>query len=156
MMIQEVVYLKSPILSILYLALVGIVYLVYRIAKYRYQQVEKSVRKDIQNFKSKSNRIQIDYADLEIYSNSWLQEVEVGSGTNSRNEYVQVNANTIKLKKQINNIPFNIECGINMETDILKMKLALKHKIDLYYNPYNPSENYLDLDFLETTTHNSK
>ena len=152
MMIQEVVYLKTPVLSILHLALLGIAYLVYRIAKYRYQQVEKTVKKDIQDFKSKSNRIQIDYTDLEIYSNSWLQEVEVGSGTNSRNEHVQINANTIKLKKQINNIPFNIEIDINMETDILKMKLAIKHKIDLYYNPYDPNENYLDLDFLETTT----
>lgn len=93
-------------------------------------------------------KIIVKYDELEIKTRSWKQEIVVGSGTKSRNEYVDVNQNYIYLKKTHRGHYFEEEFIIDMNPDILRMKLAYRNEIDLYFNPSNLSDFFLDLEFL--------
>lgn len=93
-------------------------------------------------------RITVMYDELDIKVRSWQQEVVVGSGVNSRNEYVQVNNNHIYLKKHHGPLYFEQEIIIDMAPEILRMKLALQTELSLYYNPKDPTDYFLDLEFL--------
>lgn len=88
------------------------------------------------------------YDELEIKTRSWNQEIEVGSGTNSRNEYVDVNNNHIYFKKLHRGHSFEQEIIIDMDPQILRMKLALKNELYLYFNPNNLDDYFLDIEFL--------
>ena len=93
-------------------------------------------------------RIPIMYDELEVKSNSWKQEIEVGSGTQSRNEYVDIHVNVITLSKTYRGHRFDQQYKINMEPEILRMKLALQNELSFYYNPNNFNECCLDFEFL--------
>lgn len=105
----------------------------------------KSIR---DNFKKNGEKVVVMYDELEIKTRSWNQEIEVGSGTNSRNEYVDVNNNYIYLKKLHRGHCFEQEIIIDMDPQILRMKLALKNELYLYYNPNDLEDYFLDIEFL--------
>ena len=105
----------------------------------------KSIR---DNFKKNGEKVIVMYDELEIKTRSWNQEIEVGSGTNSRNEYVDVNNNHIYLKKLHRGHCFEQEIIIDMDPQILRMKLALKNELYLYYNPNDLEDYFLDIEFL--------
>ncbi|WP_286967702.1 hypothetical protein [Flavobacterium sp. UBA4854] len=93
-------------------------------------------------------RIPVSYNELEIKTNCWVQEVEVGTGRNSHNEYIDVNLNVIIFKITFDNIHFREEYRIDMEPQILKMKLAMQKELSFYYDPNNVKDNFLDFEFL--------
>ena len=93
-------------------------------------------------------RIPVQYDEFEIKTNCWKQEVVVGSGTQSRNEYVDVNQNVIILDKSIGANNFTIEIMVDMVPELLRMKIAIQKELSLYYNPNNPDEVFLDVEFL--------
>ncbi len=105
----------------------------------------KSIR---DNLKKNGEKVVVMYDELEIKTRSWNQEIEVGSGTNSRNEYVDVNNNHIYLKKLHRGHSFEQEIIIDMDPQILRMKLALKNELYLYFNPNNLDDYFLDIEFL--------
>ena len=98
--------------------------------------------------KKNGEKVVVMYDELEIKTRSWNQEIEVGSGTNSRNEYVDVNNNHIYLKKLHRGHSFEQEIIIDMDPQILRMKLALKNELYLYFNPNNLDDYFLDIEFL--------
>ena len=92
----------------------------------------------------------VDLDKLEIQSNSYKQEIEIGSGYNTRNEYVDVNHNVILIDIPYKNESIKYKLNIDMDSTKLKMHFAIKEKTELYVDPENPNNNYLDLSFLES------
>ena len=95
------------------------------------------------------DKVTIDLDKLEIQSNSYKQEIEVGSGYNTRNEYVDVNHNVILIDVPYKNESIKYKLNIDMDSTKLKMHFAIKEKTELYVDSKNPNNNYLDLKFLE-------
>ncbi|WGD35329.1 hypothetical protein [Olleya sp. YS] len=95
------------------------------------------------------DKLIIDLDTLVIKSNSYKQDIEVGRGYNTRNEYIDINHNVIVLEIPYKNILIKYKLNINMDTTKLKMHFAIKERTELYIDPNNPTNNYLDLRFLE-------
>jgi hypothetical protein len=116
--------------------------------KYQKNKLVSESKTQRENLKKIGEKVIVMYDELEIKTRSWKQEVVVGSGTNSRNEYVDVNNNHIYLKKLHRGHYFEQELVIDMSPEILRMKLALKTELNLYYNPKDLDDYFLDLEFL--------
>ncbi|CAM4250035.1 hypothetical protein [Flavobacterium terrigena] len=149
MLIFFIIPLKgSFIFDSLVILFCGIVFLISFISKIKQRKEEKKVNNIIEKFKKSSKKIEINYTEIKIKSNSWKQEIEVGSGVNSRNDYIDVCQNDLSFSIEIGDIKYVGLVQIDMNTDILKMKLAYKNNIDFYYDLANPNQYILDLDFL--------
>lgn len=133
------------IISIFFICIIAILNFWLKYQTNRIVSDSKSVR---DNLKKKGEKVVVMYDELEIKTRSWNQEIEVGSGTNSRNEYVDVNNNHIYLKKLHRGHCFEQEIIIDMDPQILRMKLALKNELYLYFNPNNSDDYFLDIEFL--------
>ena len=96
------------------------------------------------------DKLSIDLDKLKIQTNSYRQELSVGSGYRQRNEYVDVNYNVILLEVPYHNELIKYRLNINMEPTKLRMHFAVKGKTELYVDSQNPNNNYLDLTFLES------
>ncbi|WP_323789761.1 hypothetical protein [Psychroserpens sp.] len=88
--------------------------------------------------------------NLEIKSNSYKQEIEVGSGYKTRNEYIDINHNVILIDVPYKNDSIKYKLNIDMDITKLKMHFAIKKETRLYIDSTNPNNNYLDLRFLES------
>ena len=132
----------------LYIILFSAVLILYLIVKYQKNKLINDTQNERNSFKKTAERIPILYSELEIKSNSWKQEIVVGSGTRSRNEYVDVNTNIIILNKTYRGHHFNEEYQVEMESEILRMKLAVQNELSFYFNPNNFKDNFLDFEFL--------
>ncbi len=95
------------------------------------------------------DKLIIDLDNLKIQTNSYQQEITVGSGYQQRNEYVDVNHNVILLEVPYQDEIIKYKLNIDMELTKLKMHFAVKGKTELYVDSQNPHNNYLDLTFLE-------
>lgn len=116
--------------------------------KYQTNKIVSESNSIRDNLIKNGEKVVVMYDELEIKTRSWNQEIEVGSGTNSRNEYVDVNNNHIYLKKLHRGHCFEEEIIIDMDPQILRMKLALKNELYLYFNPNNLDDYFLDIEFL--------
>lgn len=94
-------------------------------------------------------KIIVDLDELKIQTNSYKQEISVGSGYDQRNEYIDINHNVILLKIPYQSQLIKIELHIEMDPTILRMHLAIKGKTVLYVDPKDMNNNHLDLSFLE-------
>lgn len=99
---------------------------------------------------SHGDQITVNLDNLEIRSNSYQHEIEVGSGYRTRNEYIDVNHNVILIEVAYKNDTIKNRLNIDMDTTKLKMHFAIKQTTELYVDPKNPNNHYLDLRFLET------
>ncbi|TDR18545.1 hypothetical protein [Flavobacterium cheniae] len=133
------------IISMLFICLIVILNFWIKFQSNKIDSKSKSVR---DNLIKNGEKVVVMYDELEIKTRSWNQEIEVGSGTNSRNEYVDVNNNHIYLKKLHRGHCFEQEIIIDMDPQILRMKLALKNELYLYFNPNNSDDYFLDIEFL--------
>lgn len=133
------------IISMFFICLIVILNFWIKFQSNKIDSKSKSVR---DNLKKNDEKVVVMYDELEIKTRSWNQEIEVGSGTNSRNEYVDVNNNHIYLKKLHRGHCFEQEIIIDMNPQILRMKLALKNELYLYFNPKNLDDYFLDIEFL--------
>ena len=104
----------------------------------------------INNLIGTGDKVTVDLDKLEIQSNSYKQEIEVGSGYNTRNEYVDVNHNVILIDIPYKNESIKYRLNIDMDSTKLKIHFAIKETTELYIDPENPNNNYLDLRFLES------
>jgi hypothetical protein len=131
---------------------VGFIVLLIIILRLIVKHEEKKILKEGNEARTRlreiGKRIPVMYDKLEIKSNCWIQEIEVGSGTDSHNEHVDVNLNVIIFKITFDNIHFREEYRIDMEPQILKMKLAIQKELSFYYDPNNVEDNFLDFEFL--------
>ena len=116
--------------------------------RYQKNKLVSESKTQREHLKKIGEKVIVLYDELEIKTRSWRQEVVVGSGTNSRNEYVDVNNNHIYLRKLHRGHYFEQEIVIDMNPEILRMKLALKTELNLYYNPKDLDDYFLDLEFL--------
>jgi hypothetical protein len=116
--------------------------------RYQKNKLVSESKTQREHLKKIAEKVIVMYDELEIKTRSWKQEVVVGSGTNSRNEYVDVNNNHIYLRKLHRGHYFEQEIVIDMNPEILRMKLALKTELNLYYNPKDLDDYFLDLEFL--------
>lgn len=116
--------------------------------KYQKNKLVSEIEANKENLKKVGEKVTVMYDELEIKTRSWKQEIEVGSGTRSRNEYVDINNNHIYLKKLHRGHYFQQELVIDMNPEILRMKLALKNELSLYYNPKDLDDYFLDIEFL--------
>lgn len=139
----------------IYFILIGIIlivpFLIYLLkAHIQVGQSEDAETKRIATLIKTGDRIKVDLKDLEIQNNSYKQEIEVGSGYNGRNEYIDVNHNVILINVRYKNNPIRYELNIDMEVTKLRMHFAIQKETELYVDPTNPSNHYLDLRFLYT------
>ena len=133
------------IISIFFICIIAILNFWLKYQTNRIVSESNSIR---DNLIKNGEKVVVMYDELEIKTRSWNQEIEVGSGTNSRNEYVDVNNNHIYLKKLHRGHCFEQEIIIDMDPQILRMKLALKNELYLYFNPNNLDDYFLDIEFL--------
>lgn len=118
------------------------------VVKYHTNKLRKEIDTARTNLRKTGTKIPLKYDELEIKTNCWAQEIEVDSGTESRNEHIDINLNVIIFEKTHRGHHFKEEYRINMEPEILRMKLALQNEVYFYYNANNFDDNFLDLDFL--------
>ena len=139
----------------LYFVAVGIVliipFLIYLLkTKILINKAENEESTRISDLIRSGDKVIINLDNLEIQSNSYKQEIEVGSGYNTRNEYIDVNHNVIMIDVPYKNDLIKYKLNIDMDTTKLKMHFAIKQETVLYVDPTNPNSNYLDLRFLES------
>ena len=140
--------LQSPFILILLLPFFGAAYLLHYFLKRQYLKMLDESKNSRAQLRKKGVKISVKYDELKIETNSWTQEIQVGSGTRSRNETIDVNHNVIMLKKKHKGHIFKEEYNIDIDSNLLRMKLALQNEIYLYYNPQNYDDFFLDLEFL--------
>lgn len=110
--------------------------------------------------KREGSKIIINLNDVEIKSNSWSEEkIEYNSKTGALNQIsgrAELNIETQTKHRNIisfqvphNNQLIQISQEVEMESTTLQMKLALQKETSLYFNKKNPSEYYLDVEFLK-------
>ena len=139
----------------LYFVAVGIIlilpFLIYMLkTKILLNKVEDEESKRIADLIKTGDKVIVNLDNLEIQSNSYKQEIEVGSGYNTRNEYIDINHNVILIDVPYNNDSIKYKLNIDMDTTKLKMHFAIKKETELYVDSTNPNNNYLDLRFLES------
>ncbi|SFR51928.1 hypothetical protein SAMN04490243_2532 [Robiginitalea myxolifaciens] len=93
-------------------------------------------------------KVPVNLDEVKIHTNSYLQEVEVGSGYARRNETVDVDHNVILLEIPYANEVINYRIDVGMDPERLRMHLAIKGETILYVDPNDPNNHYLDLKFL--------
>ncbi|OIQ30902.1 MAG: hypothetical protein BM564_01435 [Bacteroidetes bacterium MedPE-SWsnd-G2] len=139
----------------LYFVAVGIVliipFLIYMLkTKILISKAENEESTRISDLIRSGDKVIINLDNLELQSNSYKQEIEVGSGYNTRNEYIDVNHNAIMIDVPYKNDLIKYKLNVDMDTTKLKMHFAIKQETVLYVDPTNPNSNYLDLRFLES------
>ena len=139
----------------IYFIAVGIVlilpFLIYMLkTKILIDKAENEESKRIFDLIKSGDKVIVNLDNLEIQTNSYKQEIEIGSGYNTRNEYIDVNHNVILIDVPYNNDSIKYKLNINMDTTKLKMHFAIKKETKLYVDTTNPNNNYLDLRFLES------
>lgn len=137
------------IIKLIFLALIGIAYVIIKKSiKKDTEKINTVIYKETERFKSESVKSSINFSEIEFFSNSWKKSIVVGRGLDTREELIDVHENTLLIRKVINDIVYDIKLEIEMEPTTLKMKIAMKNDIDFYYNPNDPSEYYIDFNFL--------
>lgn len=147
-MTQNSIFLSISVELYGLIILISVLVILRFFLKYQKNKITDKSQNATENFKKKAERIFIQYDDLQIKSNSWQQEIVVGSGATSRNELKAINSNTIILNKKHQGHQFNEEFQVEMEPERLRMKLAIENELSFYYNPNNFDENFLDIEFL--------
>lgn len=147
-MIGTSIFLGISLKVVGYIIFIGAFLILHLVLKYYKNKIVSDIQKSQDAFKKTAERIPIFYNELEIKTNSWKQEITVGSGTQSRNEYLDVNFNIIILSKTHRGHHFNEQYEVHMEPEILRMKLAYQNELSFYFNPVNYDDNFLDLQFL--------
>lgn len=94
-------------------------------------------------------KIMVDLDRLEIQTNSYKQEISVGSGYDQRNEYIDINHNVVFFEIPYKSKLIKFELNIDMDPTKLRMHFAIKGKTVLYVDPKDINNKYLDLSFLE-------
>ncbi|MEC3908908.1 hypothetical protein VOI54_17935 [Tamlana sp. 2201CG12-4] len=117
--------------------------------KLKSKQIQDDEASEIRKLISCGDKITINLDLLEIQTNNYRQEVSVGHGTQQRNEYVDVNHNVILLEVPYKDELIKYKLNIDMDSTKLKMHFAIKETTELYVDPENSNNNYLDLRFLE-------
>jgi len=137
-----------------YFIAVGIIlilpFLIYMLkTKILIDRAENEESKRISDLIKSGDKVIVNLDILEIQSNSYKQEIEVGNGYNTWNEYIDVNHNVILIDVPYKNDSIKYKLNIDMDTTKLKIHFAIKQETELYVDPENPNNNYLDLRFLE-------
>lgn len=137
------------IIKLIFLALIGIAYVIIKKSiKKDTEKINTFIYKETERFKSESVKSTINFSEIEFFSNSWKKSIVVGRGLDTREELIDVHENTLLIRKVINDLVYDMKLEIEMEPTTLKMKIAMKNDIDFYYNPNDPSEYYIDFNFL--------
>ena len=116
--------------------------------------------KRIEKLKQEGQKIEIDLNKVKINSSSWQEKIITDNtryaglnevvGRGDRNfKLVNNTLNQISLKKTIKGRTITYRESIKMDTDNLKIHLALKKKTILYVDPHDRKNMYLDLEFLK-------
>ena len=105
-------------------------------------------RKQINKLIKHGDQVIVNLDDLEVQTNSYLKEIEAGSGYNTRMERISVNHNVLLIAAVYRGETIKYKVNIDMDPTKLKMHLAVKKETVLYVDPKDPNNNHLDLDFL--------
>ncbi|WP_289040498.1 hypothetical protein [uncultured Zobellia sp.] len=117
-------------------------------------------KRRIQKLKQDGQKIEIDLNNVKINSSSWQEKIITDNtqytglnelvGRGNRNfKLVNRTLNQISLKKTFKGKTITYRESIKMDTDNLKIHLALKEKTFLYIDPGDWKNMYLDLEFLK-------
>lgn len=93
-------------------------------------------------------KIPVNLDNVKIHTNSYLEEVEVRGGYRRRNETVAIDHNVILLEIPYKDEFISYRIDVGMDPERLRMHLAVKGETNLYVDPKDPDNNYLDLNFL--------
>ena len=131
---------------------------------YKGEDLKKLITQKEQ-FKKTARIITVNLDEVEILSNSWNEVVSIESekammynqvlGFENQN-FKEINRelNTIIIKININGKLKTIQFNIEMNSDRLKIKLALKKTTNYYYDLNKPGLDFLDLAFLKDNVTN--
>ncbi|MDC7998038.1 hypothetical protein [Gilvibacter sediminis] len=117
--------------------------------KFELDQWNNNKRRQINKLIKHGDQLTVNLDELEVQTNSYLKEIEVGSGYNTRMERIPVNHNVLLISAVYRGQPINYKVNIDMDPTKLKMYLALKKETVMYVDPKDPNNNHLDLSFLE-------
>lgn len=136
-----------------YFVLIGIILILPKIVRYLrfkmlFEKIIDAESKRIRGLIKNGDKIIIDLNKIEIFTNSYKQEIEVGSGYNTRLENIDVNHNVLLIKVIYKNKPIKYRFDIDMEKTKLKMRLAIQKFTEFYIDPKKTDSNYLDMQFL--------
>lgn len=142
--------------------IVLIIPLIYWVIKTKLEDRLQNAKneKRIKKLKQIGQKIEIDLDKVKINSRSWQEKIITDNtryaglneavGRGDRNfKLVNRTLNRISLKKTINGRTITYRESIRMDTDNLKIHLALKKKTFLYIDPSDGKNIYLDLEFLK-------
>lgn len=100
-------------------------------------------KKELDYFKRHGDKIVIRYDELVLKTNCWIENDEDLDKVSDK-----ISRNLIILDKIHRGHYFKIEYEIFMESELLRMKLALKYELDFYYMSNNFDDNLIDFEFL--------
>lgn len=131
----------------------------YLTEKINFERIKKRDNQELEDFKNRAEKIEIDLRNVDIKSNKWKETVITDS-----TKYAGLNdligrsdRNMKSTTRNLNHITVNIPCegktlkyetNVEMDIDTLKIHFAVKKKTTLYIDTLNKSNMYLCLEFL--------
>lgn len=144
---------KIPGETNIYFIGVGIILILpflFYLAKTSYQLAKANETESdrIQTLIKSGDQIIVNLDLLDIRTNSYLKEIEVGSGYRTRNETIEVNHNVIQIEIPYQDTIISYKVNVDMDPTKLKLHLVVQKETLFYVDPKNPDNNFLDLRFL--------
>lgn len=127
--------------------------------KRKIKQKNKQFDNEREKFIKNARAVKVNLDNIEIKSNKWNEKIVVDNsrygGYNQMAGYADKNIesvdrtiNTVKIDFPINGKNITTQFNIEMNTDRLRIKFAMKNETIYYYDINNPEMDFLDLDFL--------
>ena len=113
------------------------------------KKYEEERKERFQHLLKTGDKIIVDLEKVVVKSNSYLKEIEVGSGKTSRLETIQVHHNALLFKVNYKGQEYEYRTDVQMAPESLRMYFAIHGKTTLYLDPNNPYNYYFDLRFLD-------
>jgi len=113
------------------------------------KQMERDYEEFVEHLKKTGKHYKIPVSQIEVLSNDYLQENTKGHGKYEKTVYKEVFHNVLLFQINLNGKTYKYRKDVYLKPEILRMHLLLKDELDMYVNPQNPEEFYLDTSFME-------
>jgi len=136
-----------------------IIIAIYIILKIIRNKEKQKIKNEFNLFIKNADIVKVQFDNFRIKTNSWTEEVVTDNGRygvynqmmsqgDLNIKKVDHNMHILILNVNYSNMIIRIEYVIQMEPKTLEIKLAIQKETNLYINPNNPNQYYLDMDFL--------
>jgi len=120
----------------------------------------KSNESKLKDFKSKADKVKIDLTQASIKTNKWTDEIVTDNsnyaglnqltGNSERNiDKIDRTVNSVNVEFKYKGETINHTTNVLMDSDNLKIHLAIQKETILYIDSENYENRYLDLEFID-------